>query len=134
MCTILSLGNDACRYALGTSKVCTALPSWVSIIKDTNSDSSVMASDVASSRGIYICWGLLSVHTPPLILPYLFYLMLFMDRCALYFSCQDMSAGYSGLKTAKLCNCLYLLSIATAAIFPCVLMPPHPHPYGRNMC
>ena len=48
MCKNLSSGVDEWRYATGTSEVFTDLPSWESIINDTNSASSAMVVDVAS--------------------------------------------------------------------------------------
>ena len=52
MCTTLSSGSDAQIYAPGTSKFCTDIPSWASIINDAKSDYSEMLGNVISSRVI----------------------------------------------------------------------------------
>ena len=116
-----------CRYALGTSKVCTSIPSWASIINDAKSASSTMVGNIASSRGVQLRWGLPYTHLLPLMLPHHLSLMIFTSWGDIYCSCWDMSAGSCSPKTGRLCNCLYLFRIATTSLLPYILMTFFPH-------
>ena len=102
MCTKLSSGSDVWRYATGTSKVCSALPSWASINNDANSTSNAMVGDVASYCSIYVRWRLPSAHVLPLILPHHFSLIRLTALSAIYFYWRDMIAASWGPKTPRL--------------------------------
>ena len=66
MCTTLLLRSYAWRDAPVTSKLCTALPSWVSIINDANSASSAMVGDISSSH-VYMFVGNFRLRTSSIL-------------------------------------------------------------------
>ena len=102
MYTTLSSGSDAWRYTLGTSKFCTALPSWVPINNDTNSASNAMVDVVASSRGIWVRWRPPYAYVLPLILMHCFYLLKLTALSAPDFSWRDMIVASWSPKTSRL--------------------------------
>ena len=123
ICTTLSLGSDAWRYAPRTSKVCTNLPLWALIDNDANSDYNVMVGDVASYRVIWVRWRLLSAHFLSLVLPHRFSLIRLTDLSALYFSWREMIVASWGPKISRLYNFLCSFNIATTDHFPYLLIP-----------
>ena len=123
MCTTLSSWNDACRYNPGTSKVCTALPSWVLINNDTRRSSNAMVGDVDSSRTIYVRWRIPSAHALPVILPHRFSLIRLTYLSALKFSWRNIIVAYWGPKTSRLFNFLYSFNMTTTDLFSYVLIP-----------
>ena len=122
MCTTLSSGSDACRYAPRTSKLCTALPSWESINNDPNSASNVMVGYLASSCGIWLCWRIPYAHVLSLILLNRSSLISLTSLNALYVSWWDMIFASWCPKTSRLCNYLYSFNIATTDLFSYVFI------------
>ena len=75
-------GVSALRYAPGTSKMATCLPSCASIMILVNSCCKDIVGDDASSLGIYHLCDLPSAHVPPFNLPQLFPFIKFIAHSA----------------------------------------------------
>ena len=119
----LSSGMPALRYATGTQKITTSLPSCVSMMRLMNKYPKEKVGDDSSYLVMYHLWGLPSTHVLPFSFPLRFYFIKLMAISAPFFCDIVRLSGFSSPINFMYYSCVYYLYMSSTALFPCFLIP-----------